>query len=196
MTTVATVIYDQGAIIAADMQVTEPQFLNKIKIDMEKIFSIDNYCFVGIAGIPAVSEIVHDAKLVLDFWRRAYGDVSVDGKFNHFCHALKNIQTSLILMASFDKNKQKGRIFHISSLFSLEFSKTGFCAIGSGAPPALISLEKDRYTFHDSYRDAVRKVLDALQCSHEGNLGVGPKFIGYKIENSGATKIDFENLGG
>ncbi|MCH7883121.1 hypothetical protein IIA95_01760 [Patescibacteria group bacterium] len=201
-TTVVAVVYREGSIIAADMQGTWMPVMEKIHKNIRKLVQIGGYSVVGFAGIPTVLKNIRNIKTIFDSWNNFYGkEITPDGQFNILSRQLPfwmgNDKMPIgLILAAFDTEYQKGRIFQIEFTISIEFGEdddgAGFTAIGSGAKTALDQLEGRGYSIASSYEEALRMVYDALLFSHKKNAAVGDTYFAYQVTARGVKDISEE----
>ena len=182
-TTVLSVSYRDGVIMAGDRQATAGYQVASRRI--EKIFKADDYSGVGIAG--AAGPAVEMAKLFqteLEHYEKVEGDnLSLEGKANKLGQMIRmNLPMAMQglavvpIFAGFDIKTSVGRLFKYD-ITGGKYEETNFEAQGSGSKDARDSLKK--LWKKDMTRDeALRVVIEALIDAADEDVGTGgPDFI-------------------
>jgi proteasome beta subunit len=182
-TTVLSVSYRDGVIMAGDRQATAGYQVASRRI--EKIFKADDYSGVGIAG--AAGPAVEMAKLFqteLEHYEKVEGDnLSLEGKANKLGQMIRmNLPMAMQglavvpIFAGFDVKASAGRLFKYD-ITGGKYEETNFEAQGSGSKDARDSLKK--LWKKDMTRDeALRVVIEALIDAADEDVGTGgPDFI-------------------
>ena len=182
-TTVLSVSYRDGVIMAGDRQATAGYQVASRRI--EKIFKADDYSGVGIAG--AAGPAVEMAKLFqteLEHYEKVEGDnLSLEGKANKLGQMIRmNLPMAMQglavvpIFAGFDVKSSVGRLFKYD-ITGGKYEETNFEAQGSGSKDARDSLKK--LWKRDMTRDeALRVVIEALIDAADEDVGTGgPDFI-------------------
>src|SRR5436853_584725 len=147
-TTVLSVSYRDGVIMAGDRQATAGYQVASRRI--EKIFNADDYSGVGIAG--AAGPAVEMAKLFqteLEHSEKVEGDnLSLEGKANKLGQMIRmNLPMAMQglavvpIFAGFDLKSSAGRLFKYD-VTGGKYEETNFEAQGSGSKDARDSLKK------------------------------------------------------
>ncbi|MBI5045944.1 MAG: hypothetical protein HZC14_03020 [Candidatus Niyogibacteria bacterium] len=193
-TTVVSAVYGSGAIIAADRQATGGHDLHKLPYDVFKIVGLTDFAMAGISGFPKTLETLEEVKRVFGLWKILYDrEVSIEGQFNFLKRVPlivpvgKEVTVSGILMAAFDRDIGKGRVFLFDPALAMEIPN--YAAIGSGGTACFSALELGQYRTDMRFEEAVRKVSGALRYSHEHNAGVGDNFFGFQLDAGGIREI-------
>jgi proteasome beta subunit len=182
-TTVLSVSYRDGVIMAGDRQATAGYQVASRRI--EKIFKADDYSGVGIAG--AAGPAVEMAKLFqteLEHYEKVEGDnLSLEGKANKLGQMIRmNLPMAMQglavvpIFAGFDVKSSVGRLFKYD-ITGGKYEETNFEAQGSGSKDARDSLKK--LWKRDMTRDeALRVAIEALIDAADEDVGTGgPDFI-------------------
>jgi proteasome beta subunit len=182
-TTVLSVSYRDGVIMAGDRQATAGYQVASRRI--EKIFKADDYSGVGIAG--AAGPAVEMAKLFqteLEHYEKVEGDnLSLEGKANKLGQMIRmNLPMAMQglavvpIFAGFDVKTSVGRLFKYD-ITGGKYEETNFEAQGSGSKDARDSLKK--LWKRDMTRDeALRVAIEALIDAADEDVGTGgPDFI-------------------
>jgi proteasome beta subunit len=177
-TTVLSVSYRDGVIMAGDRQATAGYQVASRRI--EKIFKADEYSGVGIAG--AAGPAVEMAKLFqteLEHYEKVEGDnLSLEGKANKLGQMIRmNLPMAMQglavvpIFAGFDLKSSAGRLFKYD-ITGGKYEETNFEAQGSGSKDARDSLKK--LWRKDMTRDeALRVALEALFDAADEDVGTG-----------------------
>jgi proteasome beta subunit len=182
-TTVLSVSYRDGVIMAGDRQATAGYQVASRRI--EKIFKADDYSGVGIAG--AAGPAVEMAKLFqteLEHYEKVEGDnLSLEGKANKLGQMIRmNLPMAMQglavvpIFAGFDLKSSVGRLFKYD-ITGGKYEEANFEAQGSGSKDARDSLKK--LWKRDMSRDeALRVAIEALVDAADEDVGTGgPDFI-------------------
>ncbi|HYE89995.1 MAG TPA: proteasome subunit beta [Terriglobales bacterium] len=182
-TTVLSVSYRDGVIMAGDRQATAGYQVASRRI--EKIFKADEYSGVGIAG--AAGPAVEMAKLFqteLEHYEKVEGDsLSLEGKANKLGQMIRmNLPLAMQglavvpIFAGFDVKSGVGRLFKYD-VTGGKYEEANFEAQGSGSKDARDSLKK--LWKRDMTRDeALRVVIEALVDASDEDVGTGgPDFV-------------------
>jgi proteasome beta subunit len=182
-TTVISVSYREGVIMAGDRQATAGYQVASRRI--EKIFKADDYSGVGIAG--AAGPAVEMAKLFqteLEHYEKVEGDsLSLEGKANKLGQMIRmNLPMAMQglavvpIFAGFDVKSGVGRLFKYD-ITGGKYEETNFEAQGSGSKDARDSLKK--LWKRDMSRDeALRVAIEALVDASDEDVGTGgPDFM-------------------
>ena len=177
-TTVLSISYREGVIMAGDRQATAGYQVASRRI--EKIFKADDYSGVGIAG--AAGPAVEMAKLFqteLEHYEKVEGDnLSLEGKANRLSQMIRmNLPAAMQglvvvpIFAGFDEKAGTGRLFKYD-ITGGRYEETNFDAQGSGSKDARDSLKKlwKREMGRD---EALRVSLEALIDAADEDVGTG-----------------------
>jgi proteasome beta subunit len=165
-TTVLSLVYADGALMAGDRLATEGHAVGTR--DIEKVFKIDDTCCMAIAGAagPAV-EMVRMFGLELEHFQKLEGhELTFEGKANRLSFLIRQnlpaAMQGLVVMplfAGFDADKGRGRIYKFD-VTGGRFAETDYYATGSGGKDARSSLKK---TFRQADLDRERAVDAAME---------------------------------
>jgi proteasome beta subunit len=195
-TTIVTVTYDGGVIMAGDRRATMGSLIASREI--EKVFPADEYSAVGIAGTAGLAvELVKLFQVELEHYEKIEGALmSLEGKANRLATMIRgNLGLAMQglavvpLFAGFDAEGGRGRIY--------SYDVTGGCyeerdhhSVGSGSLFARGSLKKLWRPGLDS-AGAVRVTLEALYDAADDDSATGGPDLGRRIWPVVAT-IDAE----
>ncbi len=178
-TTVLSLVYDEGVLMAGDRLATEGHQVGTR--DMEKVFKIDESCLMAIAGAagPAI-EMMKMFKLELEHYQKVEDrELTFEGKANRLSFLLRQnlpaAMQGLVVMPLFcgyDPEKGRGRIYKFD-ITGGRFSETDYYATGSGGKDARSSLKKS-FRHHDLGRDAaVAASVEALMDAADEDRATG-----------------------
>ena len=171
-TTIVAAVFRGGVLIAGDRRATSGNVI--AQRDMEKVFVVDDYSAVGIAGAAGVGvELVRLFTVELQHYEKIEGvSLSLDGKANKLAGMIRgNLESAmrglaaLPLFVGYDVHAadpdRGGRIVSYDVVGGRYEESLGYAAIGSGSVFARSSLKK----LHDPGMDidaAVRVSMEAL----------------------------------
>lgn len=182
-TTVLTLRYVDGAIIAGDRRATEGFQVSARRI--EKVYKTDEYSAIAIAG--AAGPCLEMARLFqteLEHYEKLEGvQLSTEGKANKLSQMVKShfplaIQGLIVLpiFVGYDVKKKEGRIFKYDVTGGL-YEETEYYATGSGGRDARNTLKK-LYQREMSEDHAIRAALEALYDASEEDIATaGPDLL-------------------
>ncbi len=185
-TTIATVTFDGGVVMAGDRRATMGNII--ANRDMEKVFATDEYSLVGIAGTAGLAvELVRLFQVELEHYEKIEGTLmSLEGKANRLASMIRgNLGMAMQglavvpLFAGFDLDTGDGRIF--------SYDVTGGCyeehdhhSVGSGSLFARGALKK-LYRRGMTSDDAVRVAVEALYDAADDDSATGGPDVGRRI---------------
>ena len=171
-TTIVAAVFRGGVLVAGDRRATSGNII--AQRDMEKVFVVDDYSAVGIAGAAGVAvEMVRLFTVELQHYEKIEGvSLSLDGKANKLAGMIRgNLElamrglAALPLFVGYDVHAadpdRGGRIVSYDVAGGRYEESLGYAAIGSGSLFARSSLKK----LHDPGMDAdaaIRVALEAL----------------------------------
>lgn len=171
-TTIVAAVFRGGVLVAGDRRATSGNII--AQRDMEKVFVVDDYSAVGIAGAAGVAvEMVRLFTVELQHYEKIEGvSLSLDGKANKLAGMIRgNLElamrglAALPLFVGYDVDAadpdRGGRIVSYDVAGGRYEESLGYAAIGSGSLFARSSLKK----LHDPGMDAdaaVRVAMEAL----------------------------------
>jgi len=177
-TTVLSLVYADGALMAGDRLATEGyQVATR---DIEKVYKIDETCTMAIAGAagPAI-EMMRIFRVELEMWQKLEGhDLTFEGKANRLSFLIRQnlpaaMQGMVVmpLFAGFDHEKDRGRIYKFD-VTGGRYGETDYYATGSGGKDARSSLKK---SFRDQLArdEAVDAAVEALIDAADEDRGTG-----------------------
>ncbi len=178
-TTVLSLVYEDGALMAGDRLATEGSAVGTR--DVEKVFKIDNTCCMAIAGVagPAV-EMARMFQLELEHFQKLEGhDLTFEGKANRLSFLVRQnlpaAMQGLVVMplyAGFDPEKGRGRIYKFD-VTGGRFAETDYYSTGSGGKDARSSLKKSFRARGFGRSDAVHAAVEALMDAADEDRGTG-----------------------
>lgn len=161
-TTIVSVVFDEGVLLASDRRATAGNLISKR--DVEKVFRCDEFSAVGIAGVLAMGlEFARLFQVEVEHYEKMEGrSLSLQGKANRLAAMIRGnlglAMQGLVmvpLLAGYDLDSGAGRIF--------SYDPTGgpseehrFYSVGSGSVFAQGALKK-------LYVDGM-PALQAVQC--------------------------------
>ncbi len=166
-TTIVTVEYDGGVVMAGDRRATMGNLIAHREI--EKVYAADEYSCVGIAGTAGIAvELVRLFQVELEHYEKIEGALlSLDGKANRLSSMIRgNLGLAMQglavvpLFAGYDLERGTGRIFSYD-VTGGRYEEQHHHSVGSGSVFARGSLKK-RWRPGLSVQDAVRVAVEAL----------------------------------
>ncbi len=185
-TTIATLVYDGGVVMAGDRRATQGNLI--ANRDMEKVFASDEYSAVGIAGAAGLAvELVRLFQVELEHYEKLEGTLlSLEGKANRLATMIRgNLGMAMQglavvpLFAGFDLERGEGRIF--------SYDVTGGCyeehhhhSVGSGSLFSRGALKK-LWKPGMSADQAVSVAVEALYDAADDDSATGGPDLGRRI---------------
>jgi proteasome beta subunit len=182
-TTIVAAIFRGGVLIAGDRRATAGHVI--AQRDMEKVFVVDDYSAVGIAGTAGIAvEMVRLFAVELQHYEKLEGvPLTLDGKANRLAGMVRgNLEgamqglAAIPLFVGYDVDAadpdQAGRIVSYDVVGGRYNETLGYDAVGSGSLFARSSLKK----LHDPTMGAdaaVRAAMEALYDAAEDDSGTG-----------------------
>ncbi|MGH3934797.1 MAG: proteasome subunit beta [Pseudonocardiaceae bacterium] len=182
-TTIVAATFRGGVLIAGDRRATAGNFI--AQRDMEKVFVVDDYSAVGIAGTAGVAvEMVRLFAVELQHYEKIEGvPLTLDGKAKRLAGMVRgNLQgamqglAAVPLFVGYDPDAidpaRAGRIVSYDVVGGLYDETMGYHSIGSGSLFARSSLKK----LHDPTMDAeaaVRVAMEALYDAADDDSATG-----------------------
>ncbi|HEU0087762.1 MAG TPA: proteasome subunit beta [Pseudonocardiaceae bacterium] len=182
-TTIVAAVFRGGVLIAGDRRATSGNLI--AQRDMEKVFVIDDYSAVGIAGAAGVAvEMVRLFAVELQHYEKIEGvPLTLDGKANKLGGMVRgNLEgalrglAALPLFVGYDLEAadpdRAGRIVSYDVAGGRYEESAGYTAIGSGSLFARTSLKK----LHDPLLEvdaAVRVAMEALYDAADDDTATG-----------------------
>jgi proteasome beta subunit len=187
-TTIVAAVFRGGVLIAGDRRATAGNLI--AQRDMEKVFVVDDYSAVGIAGTAGVAvEMVRLFTVELQHYEKIEGvPLTLDGKANKLAGMVRgNLQgamqglAAVPLFVSYDPDAtdpdRAGRIISYDVVGGRYDETVGYHSVGSGSLFARSSLKK----LHDPLMDvdaAIRVVMEALyDAADEDSATGGPDTV-------------------
>jgi proteasome beta subunit len=177
-TTIVSVTFDGGVILAGDRRATMGNLI--AQRDIEKVFPADEYSAVGIAGTAGLAvEMVRLFQLELEHYEKIEGtQLSLEGKANRLTTMIRgNLGMAMQglavvpLFAGYDLDLGRGRIFSYD-VTGGRSEELGFAATGSGSLFAKGSLKK-LYRRDLSAEQATTAVVQALYDAADDDSATG-----------------------
>ena len=182
-TTVLAAIYKDGLVIAGDRQAVEGFQVGERRI--EKIFEIDEYSAVAIAGVAATGiEMAKLFQVQVEYYEKMEGTMlSLEGKANYLANMVRQnlgmaLQGLVVvpIFTGYDLKREQGRIFKYDPIGG-RYEEGDYYAIGSGGKDARATLKK-RYRPGMSRDEILNITAEALWDAADEDLGTGgPDFI-------------------
>jgi proteasome beta subunit len=177
-TTIVSVTFDGGVILAGDRRATMGNLI--AQRDIEKVFPADEYSAVGIAGTAGLAvEMVRLFQLELEHYEKIEGtQLSLEGKANRLTTMIRgNLGMAMQglavvpLFAGYDLDLGRGRIFSYD-VTGGRSEELGFAATGSGSLFAKGSLKK-LYRPDLTAEQATTAVVQALYDAADDDSATG-----------------------
>lgn len=182
-TTIVAAVFRGGVLIAGDRRATSGHLV--AQRDIEKVFVVDDYSAVGIAGAAGIAvEMVRLFAVELQHYEKIEGvSLTLDGKANKLSGMVRgNLEgamrglAALPLFVGYDLDAadpdRAGRIVSYDVAGGRYEETAGYTAIGSGSLFARTSLKK----LHDPGMDvdaAVRIAMEALYDAADDDTATG-----------------------
>lgn len=206
-TTVVSMKYKEGAVLAADSQATLMPGLDKFREPVKKIFVIDSHSVLGIAGSPGLAiEMVKVFKTNVSVEQRITRALSCDSKANLLKRIVMQsfpfvLQTngqfaSEFIFASFDEKRGESRIFSCDpSGFSWEHKEIKYAAIGAGGSHSLAMLDSV-WREGLTEKEALDMAFNSLNSAKLRNASTGPPYFFSVADRNGVREISQAELNG
>jgi proteasome beta subunit len=182
-TTIVAATFSGGVLIAGDRRATRGNLI--AQRDMEKVFVVDDYSAVGIAGTAGIAlEMVRLFAVELQHYEKIEGvPLTLDGKANKLAGMVRgNLEgamqglAAVPLFVGYDLDStdsdRAGRIVSYDVVGGRYDEKLGYHSVGSGSLFARSSLKK----MHDPAMDAdaaVRVAMEALYDAADDDSATG-----------------------
>jgi len=187
-TTIVAAVFRGGVLIAGDRRATSGNLI--AQRDMEKVFVVDDYSAVGIAGAAGIAvEMVRLFAVELQHYEKIEGvPLTLDGKANKLAGMVRgNLESAmrglaaLPLFVGYDVHAtdpdRAGRIVSYDVAGGRYEESQGYTSVGSGALFARSALKK----LHDPQMEvgaAVRIAVEALYDAADDDTGTaGPDTV-------------------
>ena len=204
-TTIVSVTYDGGVLMAGDRRATMGNLISSR--DIEKVYPADSYSVIGIAGAAGIAiEMVRLYQVELEHYEKIEGlTMSLDGKANRLAAMIRgNLGAALQglavvpLFAGFDLDAAPGaapgRIFSYD-VTGGNYEERGYAAVGSGSLFAKNSLKKT-WRHGLSAGAATHTVIEALyDAADDDSATGGPDAVRrlypivYRVDAEGAVRL-------
>ncbi|MDA1190839.1 MAG: proteasome subunit beta [Candidatus Poribacteria bacterium] len=177
-TTILTIRFDGGVLIAGDRQATAGYEV--ADRDIQKVFELDEFSSIAIAGVAGPA--VQMAKLMrtqLEFYEKVESvALSLEGKANYLAHLIRQnlpaaMQGLVIvpLLAGYDPRKKAGRLFKYD-VAGGKYEESDYYSTGSGGGHARATLKK-RYRAGIGRDEAVKLAVEALLDASDEDVATG-----------------------
>jgi proteasome beta subunit len=182
-TTIVAAVFRGGVLVAGDRRATAGNLI--AQRDMEKVFVVDDYSAVGIAGTAAVAvEMVRLYAVELQHYEKIEGvSLTLDGKANKLAGMVRgNLEgamrglAAVPLFIGYDLDAsdpdRAGRIISYDVVGGRYDETLGYHSVGSGSLFARSSMKK----LHDPMMDAdaaVRVAMEALYDAADDDSATG-----------------------
>jgi proteasome beta subunit len=185
-TTIVSLLYDGGAIMAGDRRATMGNVI--ANRDMQKVFAADGYSVVGIAGTAGIAiELVRLYQVELEHYEKIEGAImSLEGKANRLASMIRGnlglaMQglTVVPVYAGYDLDTGVGRIFSYDVTGGC-YSETGHHSTGSGSLFSRGSLKK-LWRPDLTEDEAVAVAVEALYDAADDDSATGGPDLGRRI---------------
>jgi proteasome beta subunit len=177
-TTIVSVTFDGGVVLAGDRRATAGNMIAHRAI--EKVFPVDDYAGVGIAGTAGLAiELVRLFQVELEHYEKIEGTLlSLDGKANRLSTMLRGnlgmaMQGLVVvpLLAGYDVERRLGRIFSYDPTGG-RYEEHQHHSIGSGSIFARGSMKK-RWRPGLDATGAVEVAVEALHDAADDDSATG-----------------------
>ncbi len=177
-TTVLSLVYDKGVIIAGDRQATEGYQVGERRI--QKVFKIDRHSAIAVAGVAGPCfEIAKLFQVQVEFYEKMEGtSLSLEGQANYLSSLVRSnlnlaMQGLIVLpiFAGYDLKQKKGRIFKYDALGG-RYEEDSYYSIGSGGKDARSTLKKI-FQPEMSKEAALTAVAEALWDAADEDIATG-----------------------
>ncbi|MBP6996553.1 MAG: proteasome subunit beta [Phycicoccus sp.] len=185
-TTIVTIVYAGGVLMAGDRRATMGNVI--ANRDMDKVFTTDEYSAVGIAGTAGLAiEVVKLFQVELEHYEKIEGALmSLEGKANRLATMVRgNLGMAMQglavvpLFAGYDLVTGTGRIFSYD-VTGGSYEEHGFHCVGSGSVFARGSLKK-LYRPGIDADQALRIAMEALWDAADDDSATGGPDVGRRI---------------
>jgi len=205
-TTILSLIYADGVIIAGDRQATGGFQIGERRV--QKVYEVDGHSAIAIAGVAG--PCIEMAKLFqtqVEFYEKIEGsELSLEGKASYLSNMLKSnlpmaIQGLVVIpiFAGYDLKEDTGRIFKYD-ITGGRYEQTDYYAEGSGGKDARSALKK-LYRPELTSKEALHAILHALWDAADEDVGTaGPDFLRNIfptvciIDKLGVSKVSAETI--
>ena len=179
-TTILSLCYCDGVIIAGDRRAVEGHHISSRRI--EKVFKTDQFSAMAVAGVAGLC--IDMAKLFrteLEHYEKIEGEQLVlEGKANKLAHMIRQnfpaaLQGLIVvpIFVGYDTKGQKGRIFKYDVIGGI-YEEEGYYATGSGGKDARNTIKKLLKPDMDE-EAALKLAIEALyDASEEDSATAGP----------------------
>lgn len=177
-TTVLSLLYRDGIVIAGDRRATEGYSISERRI--EKVHKTDGYSAIAIAGAAGPClEMTRLFRIELEHYEKLEGaELSMEGKANKLAQMIKaNLPMAMQglvvvpIFAGYDVKRGVGRIFKYD-IAGGQYEETEYYAIGSGGRDARGTLKKI-FKKDLTQEGAVQASLEALYDASEADVATG-----------------------
>ena len=177
-TTILSVCYQNGVIIAGDRRAVEGHHISSKRI--EKVFRVDQFSAIAVAGVAG--PCIDMAKLFrteLEHYEKIEGEqLVIEGKANKLAHMIKHNFPAAIrglvvvpIFVGYDPRRQQGRIFKYDVVGGI-YEEEGYYATGSGGRDARNTMKK-LYMPDMEEEAALKLVIEALYDAAEEDSATG-----------------------
>jgi len=182
-TTVLSLCYRHGVIIAGDRRALEGHHISSRKI--EKVFKTDQFSAMAVAGVAGLC--IDMAKLFrteLEHYEKIEGEQLVlEGKANKLAHMIRQnfpaaLQGLIVvpIFVGYDRKCQQGRIFKYDVIGGI-YEEEGYYATGSGGKDARNTIKK-LYSPDMDEETALKLAIEALyDAAEEDSATAGPDMM-------------------
>jgi proteasome beta subunit len=179
-TTILSLCYHDGVIIAGDRRAVEGHHISSRRI--EKVFKTDQFSAMAVAGVAGLC--IDMAKLFrteLEHYEKIEGEQLVlEGKANKLAHMIRQnfpaaLQGLIVvpIFVGYDTKDQKGRIFKYDVIGGI-YEEEDYYATGSGGKDARNTIKK-LFKLDMDEEAALKLAIEALyDASEEDSATAGP----------------------
>ncbi len=178
-TTVLSLVYEDGALMAGDRLATEGHQV--ATRDIEKVYKIDETCTMAIAGAagPAI-EMMQMFRLELAHYEKIEGHtLTFEGKANRLSFLLRQnlpaAMQGLVVMplfAGYDHQQDRGRIYKFD-ITGGRYAEADYYSTGSGGKDARSSLKKTFRSSGFTRNNAIEAAIEALVDAADDDRATG-----------------------
>jgi proteasome beta subunit len=177
-TTVLSLCYREGVIIAGDRRAVEGHHIASKRI--EKVFKIDQFSAIAVAGVAGLCiDMAKLFRIELEHYEKIEGEQLIfEGKANKLAHMIRQnfpaaLQGLVVvpIFVGYDPRRQQGRIFKYDVIGGM-YEEEGYYATGSGGKDARNTLKK-LYKPDMDEETALKLAIEALYDAAEEDSATG-----------------------
>ena len=177
-TTILTLCYADGVLIAGDRRAVEGHHISSRRI--EKVYKVDQYSAIAVAGVAGMClDLAKLFRTELEHYEKIEGaQLVLEGKANKLAHMIRQnfpaAMRGLVVVPIFvgyDLQLQRGRIFKYDVVGG-RYEEDDFYATGSGGKDARNTIKK-RYRKNLPEEAALNIAIEALHDAAEEDAATG-----------------------